>query len=90
MDHGFVFAADLMRQISAPTVGHLSAKMFVTWITMGTRGKSCLARNRFCAVWVKAGPGASGWQSSWTSPAKRRVAPEPDYFGFRTASNQEG
>ena len=111
LDRGFVFAADLMRQIDAPVVCH-----FVREEVRDVE-QSGYARRE---VFFGSGPELKGrdvllvdavMESGVTQeflvrrlgegrprsirlavlldkPAKRRVALEPDYFGFRTASNQ--
>ena len=110
LDRGFVFAADLMRQIDAPVVCH-----FVREEVRDIEHSGHARRE----VFFGAGPELKGrdvlvgdavLESSVTQefllrrlgeskprsirlavmldkPAKRRVALEPDYFGFRTASN---
>jgi hypoxanthine phosphoribosyltransferase len=111
LDRGFVFAADLMRQIDAPIVCH-----FVREEVRDVEHRGLPRRE----VFFGSGPELKGrdvlvvdavLESGVTQdfllrrlgeskprsirlavlldkPAKRRVALEPDYFGFRTASNQ--
>jgi hypoxanthine phosphoribosyltransferase len=111
LDRGFVFAADLMRQIDAPIVchfvreevrdvehsGHARREVF-----FGSgpelKGRDVLVVDAVLESGVTQDfllrrLGESGLRSIRLAvlldkPAKRRVALEPDYFGFRTASNQ--
>ena len=111
LDRGFVFAADLMRNIDTPVVCH-----FVREEVRDVEDRGHARRE----VFFGSGPELQGrdvlvvdavLESGVTQefllrrlgeskprsirlavlldkPAKRRVALEPDYFGFRTASNQ--
>ena len=111
LDRGFIFAADLIRQIDMPVVCH-----FVSEEVRDVQDGGHARRE----VFFGAGPELKGrdvlvvdavLESGVTQefllrrlgeskprsirlavlldkPAKRRVALEPDYFGFRTASNQ--
>ena len=111
LDRGFVFAADLLRQIDGPVVCHF-VREEVRDVEHGG-----LARRE---VYFGAGPELKGrdvlvldavLESGVTQdfllrrlgesqprsirlavlldkPARRRVALEPDYFGFRTASKE--
>src|SRR5690242_20473119 len=110
LDRGFVFAADLVRQISNPVVCH--------FVREDVRDVQQSGRDRR-EVFFGSGPELKGrdvllvdavLESGVTQdfllrrlgesrprslrlavlldkPARRRVALEPDYFGFRTASN---
>lgn len=110
LDRGFVFAADLLRQIDAPVVCHF-VREEVRDVEQGGHKRR--------EVYFGAGPELKGrdvlvvdavLESGVTQdfllrrlgeskprsirlavlldkPSKRRVALEPDYFGFRTASN---
>lgn len=111
LDRGFVFAADLVRQISNPVVCH--------FVREDVRDVQQSGRERR-EVFFGSGPELKGrdvllvdavLESGVTQefllrrlgesrprslrlavlldkPARRRVALEPDYFGFRTASKQ--
>ncbi len=111
LDRGFVFAADLVRQISAPVVchfvredvrdvqqsGHSRREVF-----FGSRpelkGRDVLVVDAVLESGVtqdfllrrlgESRPRSIRLAVLLDKPAKRRVALEPDYFGFRTASNQ--
>jgi len=50
--------------------------------------ESGVAQDSFCAAWAKSQPRSIRLVVLLDKPGKRRVALEPDYFGFRTASNQ--
>jgi hypoxanthine phosphoribosyltransferase len=110
-DRGFVFAADLMRQIDAPIVchfvreevrdvehsGHPRREVF-----FGSgpelKGRDVLVVDAVLESGVtqdfllrrlgESKPRSIRLAVLLDKPAKRRVALEPDYFGFRTASNQ--
>jgi hypoxanthine phosphoribosyltransferase len=111
LDRGFVFAADLMRQIDAPVVchfvredvrdvehsGHARREVF-----FGSRpelkGRDVLVVDAVLESGVtqefllrrlgESKPRSIRLAVLLDKPAKRRVALEPDYFGFRSASNQ--
>jgi hypoxanthine phosphoribosyltransferase len=111
LDRGFVFAADLLRQISAPVVchfvreevrdvehsGHSRREVF-----FGSgpelKGRDVLVVDAVLESGVtqefllrrlgESNPRSIRLAVLLDKPAKRRVALEPDYFGFRTASNQ--
>jgi hypoxanthine phosphoribosyltransferase len=111
MDRGFVFAADLMRQIEAPVVCHF-VREEVRDVEHGghTRrevlfgsgpeleGRDVLVVDAVLESGVtqdfllrrlgESKPRSIRLAVLLDKPAKRRVALEPDYFGFRTASNQ--
>ena len=110
LDRGFVFAADLMRQINATVVchfvreevrdveqsGHARREVF-----FGSRpelkGRDVLVVDAVLESGVtqdfllrrlgESKPRSIRLAVLLDKPAKRRVALEPDYFGFRTASN---
>jgi hypoxanthine phosphoribosyltransferase len=111
LDRGFVFAADLMRQIEAPVVchfvredvrdvrhgGHTRREVF-----FGSRpelsGRDVLVVDAVLESGVtqefllrrlgETGPRSIRLAVLLDKTAHRRVALEPDYFGFRNASNQ--
>lgn len=111
LDRGFIFAADLIRQIDAPMVchfvrenvqdvnhgGHARREVF-----FGARpelkGRDVLVVDAVLESGVtqefllrrlsESGPRSIRLAVLLDKPARRRVALEPDYFGFRTASNQ--
>jgi hypoxanthine phosphoribosyltransferase len=111
MDRGFVFAADLMRQIEAPVVCHF-VREEVRDVEHGghTRrevlfgsgpeleGRDVLVVDAVLESGVtqdfllrrlgESKPRSIRLAVLLDKPAKRRVALEPDYFGFRSASNQ--
>jgi hypoxanthine phosphoribosyltransferase len=110
LDRGFVFAADLMRQINATVVchfvreevrdveqsGHARREVF-----FGSgpelKGRDVLVVDAVLESGVtqdfllrrlgESKPRSIRLAVLLDKPAKRRVALEPDYFGFRTASN---
>ena len=111
LDRGFVFGADLLRQIKAPIVchfvredvkdveddGHARREVF-----FGTRpdlkGRDVLLVDAVLESGVtqefllrrlgESKPRSIRLSVLLDKPEKRRVALEPDYFGFRTASKQ--
>jgi hypoxanthine phosphoribosyltransferase len=111
LDRGFVFAADLMRQIEAPVVchfvredvrdvdhgGHKRREVF-----FGSRpelsGRDVLVVDAVLESGVtqefllrrlgETGPRSIRLAVLLDKTANRRVALEPDYFGFRNASKQ--
>jgi hypoxanthine phosphoribosyltransferase len=111
LDRGFVFAADLMRQIDARIVchfvreevrdvehgGHARREVF-----FGSgpelKGRDVLVVDAVLESGVtqdfllrrlgESRPRSIRLAVLLDKPARRRVALEPDYFGFRTASNQ--
>ncbi len=111
MDRGFIFAADLIRQISAPTVcyfvradvrdvdhnGHSRREvLFGSYPEL--KGRDVLVVDAVLDSGVtqdfllrrlgESRPRSIRLAVLLDKPAKRRVALEPDYFGFRTASNE--
>jgi len=110
MDRGFIFAADLIRQIDAPMVCHFVREDVrdVEYsgharreVSFGTRfeleGRDVLLIDAVLDSGVtqefllrrigESRPRSLRLAVLLDKPAKRRVALEPDYFGFRTASN---
>lgn len=111
MDRGFVFAADLIRQISAPTVCHFvredvrdvdhdgHARREVLFgahpelkgrdvLVVDAVLKSGVTQDFLLRRLGESRPRSIRLAVLLDKPGKRRVALEPDYFGFRTASNQ--
>ena len=111
LDRGFVFAADLIRQISAPMVCHFvredirdvhhdgHARREVLFGTHPElKGRDVLVVDAVLESGVtqdfllrrvgESRPRSIRLAVLLDKPGKRRVALEPDYFGFRTASNQ--
>ena len=110
LDRGFVFAADLMRQIEAPVVchfvreevrdiehsGHARREVFFG-AGPELKGRDVLVVDAVLESGVtqefllrrlgESKPRSIRLAVMLDKPAKRRVALEPDYFGFRTASN---
>ena len=111
LDRGFVFAADLMRQIDTPIVchfvreevkdvehsGHARREVFFG-AGPELKGRDVLVIDAVLESGVtqefllrrlgESQPRSIRLAVLLDKPAKRRVALEPDYFGFRTASNQ--
>ncbi len=111
LDRGFVFAADLMRQIDAPVVCHFVREdvrdvehsgRARREVFFGTgpelKGRDVLVVDAVLESGVtqefllrrlgESGPRSIRLAVLLDKTARRRVALEPDYFGFRTASNQ--
>ena len=111
LDRGFVFAADLMRQIDAPVVCHFVREEVRDVEDSGharrevyfgsepeLKGRDVLVVDAVLESGVtqefllrrlgESKPRSIRLAVLLDKPAKRRVALEPDYFGFRTASNQ--
>lgn len=111
MDRGFIFAADLIRNINAPVVCHFVREdirdvhhegrvrrevLFGAHPEM--KGRDVLVVDAVLESGVtqdfllrrlgESGPRSIRLAVLLDKPGKRRVALEPDYFGFRTASNQ--
>ena len=110
LDRGFVFAADLIRQIDAPVVchfvreevrdvehsGHARREVFFD-AGPDLKGRDVLLVDAVLESGVtqefllrrlgESRPRSIRLAVMLDKPAKRRVALEPDYFGFRTASN---
>ena len=111
MDRGFIFAADLIRQISAPTVCHFvradvrdvdhdghARREVLFGSHPELKGRDVLVVDAVLESGVtqdfllrrlgESRPRSIRLVVLLDKPVKRRVALEPDYFGFRTASNQ--
>jgi hypoxanthine phosphoribosyltransferase len=111
MDRGFVFAADLMRQIEASIVCHFVREEVRDVehngrprreVLFGSgpelKGRDVLVVDAVLESGVtqefllrrlgESKPRSIRLAVLLDKPARRRVALEPDYFGFRTASNQ--
>jgi hypoxanthine phosphoribosyltransferase len=111
LDRGFVFAADLVRQIRAPVVCHFvredvrdveqsghSRREVLFGSQPELKGRDVLVVDAVLESGVtqdfllrrlgESSPRSIRLAVLLDKPAKRRVALEPDYFGFRTASNQ--
>jgi len=111
MDRGFIFAADLIRQIHAPVVCHFVREdvrdvehggLARREVSFGTRfeleGRDVLLIDAVLDSGVtqefllrrlgESRPRSLRLAVLLDKPGKRRVALEPDYFGFQTASNQ--
>jgi hypoxanthine phosphoribosyltransferase len=111
MDRGFVFAADLMRQIEAPVVchfvreevrdvehgGHTRREVFFgsgpelegrDVLVVDAVLESGVTQDFLLRRLGESKPRSIRLAVLLDKPAKRRVALEPDYFGFRSASNQ--
>jgi len=111
MDRGFVFAADLIRQIDAPIVCHFvredvrdvdhdghARRGVLFGSAPELKGRDVLLVDAVLESGVtqdfllrrlgESQPRSIRLAVLLDKPGKRRVALEPDYFGFRTASNQ--
>ncbi len=111
LDRGFVFAADLIREIGAPVVCHFvreevrdveesgRARREVVFSSRpDLKGRDVLVLDAVLDSGVtqdfllrrlgEAQPRSLRLAVLLDKPAKRRVALEPDYFGFRTASKE--
>ncbi len=110
LDRGFVFAADLMRQIDAPIVchfvreevrdvehsGHARREVFFgsgpelkdrDVLVVDAVLESGVTQEFLLRRLGESRPRSIRLAVLLDKPARRRVALEPDYFGFRTASN---
>jgi len=111
LDRGFVFAADLIRQINAPVVCHFvredvrdvehsghARREVLFGAHPELKGRDVLVVDAVLESGVtqefllrrlgESGPRSIRLVVLLDKPARRRVALEPDYFGFRTASNR--
>jgi hypoxanthine phosphoribosyltransferase len=111
LDRGFIFAADLVRQISLPTVCHfvreevrdvedggLARREVSFGIRPELKGRDVLLVDAVIDSGItqdfllrrlgESKPRSLRLAVLLDKPVKRRIALEPDYFGFRTASNQ--
>ena len=110
MDRGFMFAADLIRQLDTPVVCHFvgaeardveqegHARREVAFgAGVNVKGRDVLVVDAVLDSGVTqefllrrlgdTQPRSLRMAVLWDKPEQRRVALEPDYFGFRTASN---
>lgn len=112
MDRGFVFAADLLRRVVAPTVCHFLREEVRDLQQQGAKprrevffgsrpdlkGRDVLVLDAVMDTGVtqefllrrlgESQPRSLRLAVLLDKTADRRVALEPDYFGFQTASNQ--
>jgi hypoxanthine phosphoribosyltransferase len=111
LDRGFVFAADLMRQIDAPVVchfvredvrdvhhgGHARREVFFgshpelsgrDVLVVDAVLESGVTQDFLLRRLGESKPRSIRLAVLLDKPESRRVALEPDYFGFRTASKQ--
>jgi len=111
MDRGFVFAADLLRNVSSPTVCHFvrenvrdvqHGKHARREVFFGARpdlkGRDVLVLDAVMDSGItqefllrrlgESQPRSLRLAVLLDKPSSRRVALEPDYFAFQTASNQ--
>jgi hypoxanthine phosphoribosyltransferase len=111
LDRGFVFAADLLRQIDAPVVCHFvreevrdvehgghERREVVFGSRPEVKGRDVMVIDAVLDSGVtqefllrrlgEGGPRSLRLTVLLDKPEKRRVALEPDYFGFRTASKE--
>lgn len=111
MDRGFVFAADLLRNVSSQTVCHFlreqvrdvqqgdSARREVFFgsrpeikgrdvLVLDAVMDSGITQEFLLRRLAEGQPRSLRLAILLDKPSKRRVALEPDYFGFQTASNQ--
>ena len=112
MDRGFIFAADLLRNVAAPVVCHFVREQ-VKDVQQGTfarrevffssgapdlKGRDVLLLDAVLDTGVtqefllrrlgESQPRSLRLAVLLDKPGSRRVALEPDYFGFQAASNQ--
>lgn len=112
MDRGFIFAADLLRNVAAPVVCHFvreqvkdvqqgtftRREVFFSSGTPDLKGRDVLLLDAVLDTGVtqefllrrlaESQPRSLRLAVLLDKPASRRVALEPDYFGFQAASNQ--
>jgi hypoxanthine phosphoribosyltransferase len=111
LDRGFVFAADLLRQIDAPVVCHFvreevrdvqhgghERREVVFSARPDVKGRDVMVIDAVLESGVtqefllrrlgEGSPRSIRLAVLLDKPEKRRVALEPDYFGFRTASKE--
>ncbi|HUI75312.1 MAG TPA: phosphoribosyltransferase family protein [Candidatus Acidoferrum sp.] len=109
LDHGYVFAADLLRHVNSPVVCHfvraevrdvehsgLARREVQFTARPELQGRDVLVLDAVIESGVthefllrrlgESRPRSLRLAVLLDKPAKRRVALEPDYFGFRTAS----
>ncbi len=112
LDRGFIFAADLVRQLTNPTVchfvreevrdvedsGHARREVFFG-VRPELKGRDVLLVDAVLDSGVtqefllrrlgESKPRSLRMAVLLDKPERRRVDLEPDYFGFRTASNEQ-
>ena len=102
MDRGFVFAADLVRQIASPLVCHFVRELvsdvkqgqharrevFFSGARPDLKGRDVLLVDAVLDSGVTQEFLLRRLAVLLDKPGGRRVDLEPDYFGFQTASNQ--
>ena len=112
LDRGFIFAADLVRQLTNPTVchfvreevrdvedsGHARREVFFG-VRPELKGRDVLLVDAVLESGVtqefllrrlgESKPRSLRMAVLLDKPERRRVDLEPDYFGFRTASNEQ-
>ena len=111
LDRGFVFAADLLRQIDAPVVCHFvreevrdvehgghERREVVFGSQPEVKGRDVMVIDAVLESGItqefllrrlgESSPRSLRLAVLLDKPEKRRVALEPDYFGFRTASKE--
>jgi hypoxanthine phosphoribosyltransferase len=112
LDRGFIFAADLVRQLTNPTVchfvreevrdvedsGHARREVFFG-VRPELKGRDVLLVDAVLDSGVtqefllrrlgESKPRSLRMAVLLDKPERRRVNLEPDYFGFRTASNEQ-
>ena len=110
LDRGFIFAADLVREIAVPTVCHfvredvrdvqdagLARREVFFGVKLDIAGRDVLLVDAVIDSGItqdfllrrlgESKPRSLRLAVLLDKPVKRRIALEPDYFGFRTASN---
>ena len=111
LDRGFIFAADLVRQLTGPTVCHFvredvndvehggrARREVFFGVRPDLKGRDVLLVDAVLDSGVtqefllrrlgESKPRSLRLAVLLDKPGRRRVALEPDYFGFRTASNE--
>ena len=110
LDRGFIFAADLVREIAVPTVCHfvredvrdvedagLARREVFFGVKLDVAGRDVLLVDAVIDSGItqdfllrrlgEGKPRSLRLAVLLDKPVRRRIALEPDYFGFRTASN---
>ena len=110
LDRGFIFAADLVREIAVPTVCHfvredvrdvedagLARREVFFGLKLDIAGRDVLLVDAVIDSGItqdfllrrlgESKPRSLRLAVLLDKPVRRRIALEPDYFGFRTASN---
>jgi len=111
LDRGFIFAADLVREIAVPTVCHfvredvrdvedagLARREVFFGVKLDVAGRDVLLVDAVIDSGItqdfllrrlgEGKPRSLRLAVLLDKPVRRRIALEPDYFGFRTASNE--